>query len=596
MTKFRCNFKHSAFIYFLLFIKSISAQAPPICFKPVVNYNATGSNLSCVASADFNGDGKPDIATVKLTSSFMGVLINNGSGAFAAAVNYSPGLSPVCVNTGDFNGDGNIDLVTTNGGSNNISIFMGSGTGTFGAAVNYSVGSSPRYVISGDFNADTHADLAIANSGGGGIRILLGNGTGTFGIGTAYGAGTTPYSIALGDFNTDGKIDLAVANQNSNNTSILIGNGNGTFVSAVNYSVGSGPSSIVSADFNGDNKLDLATANFYANSISVLLGSGTGTFATAVDYTVGTQPIAITSADYNLDGKLDIAVANVATNNVSVLKGSGTGTFSPLINFATSGPRGIVSNDFDADGKMDIAVAADGISRVGVFINDLPNISVSSATICSGSSFTISPIGANTYTFIGGGPIVNPATSTTYTVLGSSVLGCTNTALCLVATTTVLSVSSTVNNPTICVGQSAIITASGATTYTWSNLSNSNSITVSPTVTSNYTVTGSTGNCSGISISTVVVNSCTGIYDSNYQSEFNFHFFPNPASNFLNVEVESRSAIKVFDAIGKLIIIKEFQTGVNRMDLTELQNGVYYLQINQDGNVVTRKFIKGSAF
>jgi hypothetical protein len=62
----------------------------------------------------------------------------------------------------------------------------------------------------------------------------------------------------------------------------------------------------------------------------------------------------------------------------------------------------------------------------------------------------------------------------------------------------------TVSDQTICAGQSATLTASGATTYQWSNGATGSSITVSPTTTTNYSVTGTTTGCTSIPVSAQV--------------------------------------------------------------------------------------------
>src|SRR5438034_179757 len=72
----------------------------------------------------------------------------------APAVNYAVGSSPNSVATGDFNGDGKLDLAVANLLSNNVSVLLGNGDGTFGPAVNYAGGPNNRGVFVGDFNGD----------------------------------------------------------------------------------------------------------------------------------------------------------------------------------------------------------------------------------------------------------------------------------------------------------------------------------------------------------------------------------------------------------------------------------------------------------
>jgi gliding motility-associated-like protein len=145
-------------------------------------------------------------------------------------------------------------------------------------------------------------------------------------------------------------------------------------------------------------------------------------------------------------------------------------------------------------------------SPASVSINVTPNpvltTSASPATICAGGSSTLSASGAITYTWSTGANTptiqVSPGSSQTYTVRGTNASGCTSTSLVPVNVTPVPSLSIIATSASICVGRSTTLSASGASSYTWmpGNLSG-NSIVVSPSVNTTYTLTGSTGACVG---------------------------------------------------------------------------------------------------
>src|SRR6266850_5901593 len=115
---------------------------------------AAGSAPSWVASGDFNGDSKKDLAVANNSSSDVSILLGNGDGTFQAAVNYGVGNGPSSVAVGDFNGDGNLDLVTANINSSDVSILLGNGDGTFAAAAGYAAGNMAYFVVTGDLNAN----------------------------------------------------------------------------------------------------------------------------------------------------------------------------------------------------------------------------------------------------------------------------------------------------------------------------------------------------------------------------------------------------------------------------------------------------------
>jgi hypothetical protein len=127
------------------------------------------------------------------------------------------GSTPTTVTNADFNADGKMDLAAQNYGSNSVSVRLGSGDGTFQAKPDVAVGSGPTSVISADFNSDGIADLAVANQNSGNVSILLGQdsngdgkGDGTFLPKQDYAVGPRPSSVISADFNTDGITDLAL--------------------------------------------------------------------------------------------------------------------------------------------------------------------------------------------------------------------------------------------------------------------------------------------------------------------------------------------------------------------------------------------------
>lgn len=189
-------------------------------FQPPTNY-PVANIYSYLTVGDFNGDGKPDLAVASWggTNGTVWVLTNNGDGTFQApvAVTALAAAQPLYIATGDFNGDGKLDIAfpTFNG---SVAILPGNGDGTFQAAVgNYAVGTYPGGMAVGDFNGDGRTDLAVDYESGQypvGVVVLLANGdgtfqTGNFNLGGIVGVG----GMAVGDFRSNGKPDLAVASQ-----------------------------------------------------------------------------------------------------------------------------------------------------------------------------------------------------------------------------------------------------------------------------------------------------------------------------------------------------------------------------------------------
>ena len=334
---------------------------------------ATGSLPQSVIVADFNSDGKLDLASANSGSDTVSVFLGNGDGTFQTRRDLAAGTKPRSVVAGDFNGDGKLDLAVSNGGANTISILLGNGDGTFGTHTDFATGTQPTVLVAGDFNGDGKLDVAVANFKSNNVSVLLGNGDGTFQAHVDYGAGLGAGSLVAGDFNGDGKPDLACANFKANTVSILLGNGDGTFGSHVDYATGLGPSAVTTADFNGDGKLDLAVTNVNAASVSILAGKGDGTFQAHADYATGAGPFDVAAADLNGDSRLDLAVPNSTANTLSTLLGNGNGTFQ----------RAVAVGDFNGDGRLDVAVANTADSTLSILLQ-IPAATLSATSLAFG--------------------------------------------------------------------------------------------------------------------------------------------------------------------------------------------------------------------
>ncbi len=228
---------------------------------------------------------------------------------------------------------------------------------------------------------------------------------------------------------------------------------------------------------------------------------------------------------------------------------------------------------------------------ITVSVGSTPTISVTSGAICAGNSYRMVASGAGTYSYTGGSAVVTPTTNTSYSVTGTSTLGCvgSNTAVSSVTVNANPSVSASTSNSLICVGGSVVLTAStSATSYTWNTGATTMSVSVSPTVTSTYTVNVSNATaCVGSSTVMVTVSACTGIGEATSNS---ISIYPNPNSGLLNInltsELTKNSSLEVYDALGKLVVNQVLANELNTINISNLDNGIYTFKVLNNSNTV----------
>ncbi len=201
--------------------------------------------------------------------------------------------------------------------------------------------------------------------------------------------------------------------------------------------------------------------------------------------------------------------------------GANTYTWSPTIGLSGSTGTTVSANPLNTVTYSIVGTDINNCSNsttATVTVNPLPSVTVNSASICAGSSTLLTATGANTYTWTpatdlsantGANVTATPTVTTTYSISGTDINGCKN------STSSMISISHpsiiTVNLATICAGDSAVLNANGANTYSWfptTNLSGATgtSVIASPLTTTSYSVIGTNGCGSDTAVSTVIIH------------------------------------------------------------------------------------------
>lgn len=250
-----------------------------------------------------------------------------------------------------------------------------------------------------------------------------------------------------------------------------------------------------------------ATYTFSSASGTVL--STVSPSANASYFVTGTSSLgcvssntAISNVIVNASPVIVLNSGGVCAGKVYTLVPTGASTYTFLNGSYTVSPSSNTSYSVIGTNVLGCVSSAPGVANVTV--NPIPTITALNGTVCSGSTYTINPTGASTYTYSSGSPMVSPLSNTNYSVTGTSAQGCvaSNTAVLTVSVVALPLI--TINSSTVCAGNVFTLNPGGASTYTYS----SGTATVMPFSNTSYSVTGtSAAGCvaSVPAISTVTV-------------------------------------------------------------------------------------------
>lgn len=368
---------------------TLNVSLPEACGTPAFTAEtlALAHHPTLLATADFDSDGKLDLATTNLPadpSAEISLLRNDGTGRLEKWKTLRPARFAAGLLAADFNADGKTDLAYSYSEANNgvLEILLGDGTGEFAPPRRTNIAQAFFTVIKADLNGDRRLDIAAVVDGKQQLALLFGDGNGGFASPRNLSLPLDGARLVSGDFNLDGLPDLAITTFRAS-LLVLLGTGGGEFAAPRTQALpftDFSTSHILAADFNNDGQADLAItgtdAGARANVTLILLGDGAGGF-TQRSTNAGAGPLAV--ADFDHDGRQDLVLVTGTggTEGVLLLLGAGDGTFCPPrgINPVTANTDRRVSlavGDFDQDGKPDITLASEFFWQLTVLLNRTP--------------------------------------------------------------------------------------------------------------------------------------------------------------------------------------------------------------------------------
>ena len=338
-------------------------------------------------------------------------------------------------------------------------------------------------------------------------------------------------------------------------------------------------------------------------AISIPTVGFSGTVAVMATYTCGnSNPItySVTSMTPPFISLASILPSTICAGETSTITVNGGATYTlqpgavPVGNVFTVSP---------AAGVYQLSVYGTGANgcdspnpaTTTLVVNSKPTVSASSGTICLGGSYTIQAGGATNYTYSTTFPTMSPAAVGIYTyeVIGSFTTNCSDTAQGSLKVNPNPTVTTSANRTSICAKESVSLTASGASTYSWSNGVSTGSQTLSLTSNTVLSVVGtSSDGCVGTSSISITVKACTGVDEQNATT---VQLVPNPTHGAVNYALSGdyrNCQMQVYDAQGKLVQTIQPVANEDVIHLEAMPSGLYYLQLRDGSSVKTVKLVK----
>ncbi|MBI4603912.1 MAG: VCBS repeat-containing protein [Planctomycetes bacterium] len=325
-----------------------------------------------VFAADFDRDGKGDLALTCLRGTAQGVIANtvaatsNGDGSFRQTLDLlTSDIATAAVS--DLNGDGHQDLAVVSAQSSILSVLPGSGDGGFRAEVPFgATGAGPAFLIASDLDADGRADVVSADAGSSTLTVFWGREGEHFLEAARVTRGGTGSAASIADFDGDAAPDLFLPGQAQGQVDVFLRPGSRSSSEAsLTIATDVGYKYLTAVDLSGDAIPDLAGAGLGTDLVHAAIIDAAGKASSQVSLPAGDLPAAIAPGRVDGDGTVDLAAPCLGSSEVSLFLGRGAGSFAEVPRVLTvERPRLLVPGDVDSDGIADLVVAATGLLAV----------------------------------------------------------------------------------------------------------------------------------------------------------------------------------------------------------------------------------------
>ena len=331
-------------------------------------------SLNAIATGDFTGDGRADLAVAIQSPNSVAILLNLGLGQFGAPepVGIAPHDTPLVA---DLNGDGMTDVAVVDGAGD---ILFRQGEpgrpGSFSPPFTVNPGRPSRDIAALDVQGGTWLASVDAKDN---FVSLFAYSNGRFNLIGSLATGVAPTQIVAADLAGNGNDDLVIRNAGDGTLTVYMSDARGGFMPPVTLSVGPGISDVAVADVNQDGLPDLLLTNQIAGVVEVMLYKRAAGLSPATIYRAGaglsevigdssTTSRSLLSQEatkgalataLSPGGPTDLLALNAGSHTIGVLQGLGNGRFANPTVLPTAGATiAVRAGDFNNDGYPDLAI------------------------------------------------------------------------------------------------------------------------------------------------------------------------------------------------------------------------------------------------
>ena len=351
----------------LLMAFQATAHAGNFTFAGPVNVQLSGVGVQAVAVADFDGDGRDDLAVV--VQGHLEVVLQDGSSVLATQLQVEiPSVSFLSIKAVDLGADGTIEILV--GHTQGLAVYKWNGVGGFDID-NHPAQSGCAFMATADLNFDGATDVFCHGAYGDATLFYSATGNALESpvyMPTAIGSRSSSLAQAqLKDVTGDGKPDLLLADSGTNSFFVYPHDGGRGFLPAVAYPYPEEddlwPGVIEVADLDGDGSNEVIVAkpcNRPCSSILIYSRGNNGYLYVSRRISTYDNPEALLVTDIDRDGRQDLLVGHAGWHAVGRYMGSAHGLFSTeLLTSVETGSdsKRYAFGDLDHDGYTDLVVA-----------------------------------------------------------------------------------------------------------------------------------------------------------------------------------------------------------------------------------------------